>query len=69
MWGNIRGREASGVTHQSSGMGGEEGGCEASEVVENPRGSRQGVGGGIELPQGNNTPGVAELPWGDKTPH
>ena len=45
-----------------------EGGREASEVTENPRGSHQGVGRGVELPQGNNTPGVTEFPRGMKPP-
>ena len=37
-------------------------------MTENPRGERQGVGGGADLPQGINTPGVGALPWGDETP-
>ena len=68
VWGDERGCEASGVAHESSGVGDEEGGREASGVAENPRGNHQGVGGGVELPQGIDTPGVAEFPWGDKTP-
>ena len=49
-------------------MRGEGGGREAYGVVENPRGGFQGVGGGVELLQGIDTPGVGELPWGDETP-
>ena len=37
-------------------------------MAENPRGYHQGVGGGVELPQGIGTPGVEALPWGDETP-
>ena len=62
------GRKASGEAHESSGVGDEEGAREASGVAENPQGSRQGVGGGVNLPQGTSTPKVAELPRGDKTP-
>ena len=58
--------KASGVAHKSPGVGDEEGGREASGVAENPQTSRQGVGGGIESPQGNGTSGVTELPQGDK---
>ena len=36
-------------------------------MAENPGGDRQRVGGGAELPQGIDTPGVEELPRGDKT--
>ena len=53
---------------ESSRVGGEEGGREASGVAENPLGYRQGVEGGVELPQGTNTPGVEEFPRGTKTP-
>ena len=66
--GNDRGREASEVAHESPGVGEKEGGRDASGVAENPRGSRHGVGGGVESPQGTNTPGVAELSWGDNPP-
>ena len=44
------------------------GGCEAYIVAGNPRGYRQGVGGGVESPQGIDTPEVDGFPWGDKTP-
>ena len=36
-------------------------------MAENPGGDRQGVGGGVEFPRGNDTPGVEELPRGYKT--
>ena len=36
-------------------------------MAENPQGSRQGVGGGVESPQGNCAPGLTELPQADKT--
>ena len=48
--GNNRGREASGVSHESPGVGDKEGGSEASRVAENPWGSQHRVGGGVELP-------------------
>ena len=66
--GDDRGRKASGVAHEYSGLGEKEGGCEASGVVENQQGYRQGVGGGGDSPQGTSTSGVAELPRGDETP-
>ena len=50
-----------------SGVGNGEGGHEASRVAENHRRDRQGVGGKVESPKGINTPGVEELPRGDKT--
>ena len=56
------GRKASGVEHKSPRVGDEEGGRKASGVAENPWGSCQGVSGGVELPQGNNNPGLTELP-------
>ena len=56
------------MAHKSSGVGDEEGGREASGVAENPRGYCQGVGGGVESPQGIDTPGVAEFTRGDETP-
>ena len=49
-------------------MGGKEGGRKAYRVAENPQGDRQGVQGGVELPQGIDTPRVEELPRGDETP-
>ena len=39
---------------------------EISRVAENPGGYCQGVGGGVQLPGGINTPGVEELPVGDE---
>ena len=66
--GDDRGREVSGVAHDTSVVGYEEGGRKAFEVEKNPQGSRQGVGGGVESPQGTNTPGVAEVPRGKNTP-
>ena len=66
--GDDSGREAFVVAHKSPGVGEEEGGSKASRVVENPRGYRQGVGGGVESPQGTDTPGVADFPRGDETP-
>ena len=68
MQGDDGGREASGVAHESPGVEEEEEGRKASVVAENPRGGAQGVGEGVELPQGANTPGVDEEPWGDKFP-
>ena len=56
------------MSHESPRVGDEEECREASVVAGNPRGSLQGVGGGVELPQVTNTPGVAELPQGDETP-
>ena len=50
--GDNKGREASGVAHKSLVVGDEEGGCEASEVAENPRKYRQGVGG-VQLSTGH----------------
>ena len=42
-------------------------GREASGAVENPRGYSQVRGGGVESPQGIDTPGVVEFPQGDET--
>ena len=53
---------------ESSGVGGEEGGCESYRVAENPEGDCQGVQGGVKSLQGIDTPGVTYLPQGDKTP-
>ena len=39
---------------------------EASGVEENSWGDCQGVGGGLDLPRGTNTPRVEELPRGGK---
>ena len=56
------------MAHELPRVEDKEGGCEASGVAENPQGSRQGVDGGVELSQGNNTPGVTELSRGNKNP-
>ena len=53
---------------ENLGVRGDNGGREASRVAENPQGSCQGVGRGVKSPQGNNTPGVTELPQEDKNP-
>ena len=53
---------------ESSGVGTTEGGPKASGLAGNPRGGCHGVGGGVELLQGINTPGVEELPQGDENP-
>ena len=64
-----RGLPAGGKTRPASPMewGAEKGGPKASRVAENPRGDHQGVGGRVELPRGIDTPGIEELPQGDKT--
>ena len=51
-----------------SGVRGNRGGCKAYGVAENPGGNHQGVVGGVEFPEEIDTPGVHELPWGDKPP-
>ena len=61
-------REASRVENESPRVGDEEGGRKASGVAENPGGGRHGVGGGVESPQGADTPRVTEETRGDKTP-
>ena len=66
--GNDGGYEASGVAHNYSVVEDEEGGRKAFGVEENPQGSCQGLGGGVESPQGTDTPVVADLPRGDETP-
>ena len=68
MGGNYGGREASGLDPKTHRVRGKEEGREASGVAENPGGGRHGVGRGVELPQGADTPGVAEGPRGDETP-
>ena len=52
------GHKAYRVDHKFPGVGDKEEGREASGVANNPLGSCQGVGEGVELPQGNETPGV-----------
>ena len=54
--GDEGGRKASGVDHDNPKVGDKEGGHEASGVAENPQGSCQGVGGGVESPRVNSTP-------------
>ena len=56
------------MAHKSLGVGDEERGSEALRSGRKTQGSHQGVGGGVKLPQGIDTPGVTEFPWGDKTP-
>ena len=62
------------VGAEPSGVGGNNGGREASGVnpkphgvVENPKWGHHGVGVGFESPQGANTPRVAEGPREDRT--
>ena len=66
--GDNRGREASGVAHESPRVGDDEEGHEASRVAEKPWGSRHGLSGGFKSPQDANTPGVTKLTRGDKIP-
>ena len=68
MGGDKGGLKASGVANKPSGVGDKEGGREAARVAENPRGYSQGVRGGVESPQGIDTPIAAELPRGYETP-
>ena len=60
--------EPSGVANEPSGVGGVEGAARPTEWQKTQGGDRQGVQGGVKLPQGIDTPGVAEFPWGDETP-
>ena len=60
--GENRGREASGVAHESPIVGDKERVRKASGVAENPQGSHHRVDRGFELPQGADNPRVAELP-------
>ena len=66
--GGGEGHEAYGVATETSGVREDGEGREAYGVAENPGGDRQGVGGGVESPQGIDTPGVDALPRGDETP-
>ena len=68
MGGGGEGRDAYGVASDPYEVGGDRGGHEAYGVTENPGGDLQGVGGGVKLPQGIDTPGVEALPWGDENP-
>ena len=61
-------RKASKVDHGSLGVVDDEGGREASGVAENSGENRQGVHGGVELPQGIGNLGVIEFPQGEETP-
>ena len=67
MGGNEGGHGTYGVAGKSSGVEGKEGGRESYGVAENHGEDRQGVGGGVELPQGIDTPGVNKFPRGDRT--
>ena len=62
------GCEAYIVVSDPSGVGRDGGGREAYGVAENPGGERQGVGGGVESPQGIDTPGVDALPRRGENP-
>ena len=64
----MEGCEAFEVAIEPSGVGGDRRGREAYKVAGNPGGDREGVGGGVESPQGIDTPRVDALTWGDKTP-
>ena len=68
MGGEEGGPEAYEVVGKSSGVGGKEGGGDAYRVAENLGGDRQGVQGGVESSQGIDDHGVDELPQGDETP-
>ena len=61
-------RETYRVASKPSGVRGDGGGSEAYGVAEKSRRDHQGVGGGVESPQGIDTPAVDALPWGDETP-
>ena len=61
-------RKAYRVASEPSGVGGDGGVREAYGVAENPRGDRQGLGVGVQLPQGIDTPEVDALTRGDKIP-
>ena len=50
---------------QRGGRGGEARGLRRGGK---PTGVLAGSGRGVESPQGTDTPGLAELPWGNKTP-
>ena len=60
--------KAFGEAHKSSKVVEVEGGHKAPGVAENPQWYSQGVGGGVESPQGTNNPGVAEFALESKTP-
>ena len=56
VWDDNRGCEATGVSQESPRVGDNGVGRKASGVAENPQGSCQGVGGGVESPRVNSTP-------------
>ena len=56
------------MASEPSGVRGDGGGREAYGVADNPRGDSQGLGGGVESPQGIDTPGVDALPRVTKPP-
>ena len=60
-------REASIFDPKSHGVGEGDGGRAASGVADKLGGGRHGVGGGVESPQGADTPGMEEGPRGDET--
>ena len=75
--GNFGGREASGVDPKTHVVGGDEGGCKAFGVEENPKGGRHRVGGGSRVlsggldPQRNGrgsrvVPGGLDSQWGGR---
>ena len=53
---------------RTPGVGGKVGVREAYIVAETPGGDQQGVQRGVKLPQGIDTPRVDELPQGNETP-
>ena len=68
MGGEEEGRKASRVASESLGVGGQEAGRKAYRVAENPGRDLQLVQGGVELPQGIDTLGLADSPREGKTP-
>ena len=66
--GEEEGRKASRVASESLGVGGQEAGRKAYRVAENPGRDLQLVQGGVELPQGIDTLGLADSPREGKTP-
>ena len=67
--GDDEGHKAYGVVHESPVFGEEGGGGARPTERQNIHwGSRQGLGGGVELPQGTHTSGVTEFPRWDKNP-
>ena len=66
--GGGEGGAAYGVATELFGVRGDGGVCKAYGVTENPGGYRQGVGWGVQLPQGIDSSGVDALSWGDENP-